>query len=341
MFKQVFISGNPTERGIAHGETLKEEIQYTWEFYRSIFNLSNEDITGLAAHFREQIESFNTDYLDEIRGIAKGSGLDELKIVALNSRTEILSHGHTGASNECSAVCLPRRRLLGQTWDWAEALESVVTVMTISGQNGHRITMFTEPGMIGKIGMNNSGVGVCLNILTLGKKLTDGVPIHILIRSILDCHDATEARMKCQLNFNGKSSNIMVADKNGECFSMEFAGDQKFVLEADDGYLLHTNHYLGEPINAPEDGDFASSHARYNVARTFLSKKRCNTAKDLCKLFADRSNPDLPIYRDYRPDPVINYCGTVSSVVMDLRNGEMMIRQGNKEGAEFESLHIG
>ena len=188
--------------------------------------------------------------------------------------------------------------------------------------------------------MNNSGLGVCLNILTLGEKLTNGIPIHILLRAILDCHDATEARMKCQVHFQGKASNITVADKNGECFCMEFADDGNFILEAEDGYLLHTNHYLGDTINPPQDSDFASSHSRFDVAQDVLSRRRCTSLKDLCKLLSDQSNPEYPILRDYRPDPVINSCGTVGSVVMDLRNGEMAIRQGNSAEAEFESIHI-
>ena len=335
MFKQVLLTGNPTDRGIAHGESLRSEIHHTWEFYRSIFNLPESEVLDLAGHFGNLIREFNADCLDEIRGIATGSGLDILKIIALNSRTEILSHGHTAPTNECTALCLPQRGLMGQTWDWAEALESVAAILTIAGEDGHRMTLFTESGLVGKIGMNNSGLGVCLNILTLGRP-QKGLPIHILLRAILECRTAAEARMLALTHADGKASNIIVADKTGYGFDLEFAGNRHCLMEENPGYLLHTNHYLTEPANAPRDSDFASSHARFDTVHAQLQKQECDSRAALCQLLSDRSHPALPVYRDYRPDPMVVSCGTVSTLVMDLVNNELFIRKGNAPDAEFE-----
>ncbi|MCY3768188.1 MAG: C45 family autoproteolytic acyltransferase/hydrolase [Gammaproteobacteria bacterium] len=338
MFRQVILTGNPMDRGIAHGESLRSEIHYTWEFYRSIFNLPESGVLELAGHFGNLIRKFNADCLDEIRGIATGSGLNVLKIIALNSRTEILSHGHAAPTNECTALCLPERRLMGQTWDWAEALEPVGTVLTIAGEDGHRITMFTEPGLVGKIGMNNSGVGVCLNILTLGRP-QKGLPVHVLLRAILDCRTAAEARMLALAQGRGKASNIIVADQTGDGFDLEFAGEEHCLIEGNPGYLLHTNHYLGAAVEAPQDSDFTSSHARFDTVRALLQTQGCRSRAGLCQLLSDRSHPALPVYRDYRPDPMVRSCGTVSTIVMDLENHELFIRQGNAPDAKFQSFN--
>jgi isopenicillin-N N-acyltransferase-like protein len=41
-------------------------------------------------------------------------------------------------------------------------------VQKIIRPDGHQLIQLTEPGILGKIGMNSAGVGVCLNILAAG-----------------------------------------------------------------------------------------------------------------------------------------------------------------------------
>ncbi len=47
-------------------------------------------IRGLVAGFEPTIAAFDATYLDEMRGIAEGAGVDYAAIVLLNARTEIL-----------------------------------------------------------------------------------------------------------------------------------------------------------------------------------------------------------------------------------------------------------
>jgi isopenicillin-N N-acyltransferase-like protein len=54
--------------------------------------------------------------------------------------------------------------MIGQTWDWAQRLEGHFVVMEIQFPSGHKLTQLTEAGIIGKIGFNNCGLGVTLNI---------------------------------------------------------------------------------------------------------------------------------------------------------------------------------
>ena len=77
---------------------------------------------------------------------------------------------------ECTTLAFKNQRILGQNWDWESDIEELAVILDIETEDGHRILTMTEPGMIGKIGMNNHGVGVGLNFMTIDNYQPYGVP---------------------------------------------------------------------------------------------------------------------------------------------------------------------
>ena len=64
---------------------------------------------------------------------------------------------------------------------------------TVSCVDGGAFTTFTEAGILGKIGLNNHGVGVCINILgSSSDGGLGGIPIHILLRLLLQSCQSLE-----------------------------------------------------------------------------------------------------------------------------------------------------
>jgi isopenicillin-N N-acyltransferase-like protein len=338
-FKTIGIAGTPHERGVMHGRILRDEIADVLVFYRDIFKRPEAEVLELAAAFQRTITEFNIDYIDEIQGIAEGSGQDPLWIVALNARTEILAQNKNNFVNECTSLCFPGPSILGQTWDWGKPLEALCVVMHIRRSDGHEICMLTEPGIIGKIGMNNAGLGVCLNILTLGCKL-DGVPIHIMLRAILDCQSTREAIDVINKAPFGKSSNILVADRSGQCFDKEFAGDEMLTPEAINGSFIHTNHYLGKEINAASDPLFFNSRSRMKMALERASETTDYSLDTMIDILSDRSDDKYPIYRSYLPDDVLQDVGTVATILMDLSAQQFHIRKGNQPDSPFTTFTV-
>jgi isopenicillin-N N-acyltransferase-like protein len=338
-FREIDIAGTAYERGVMHGTQLRSEIADALDFYRDIFKLPAESVLNQAAHFHRVITAFNPDYSEEIRGIADGSEQELLWIVALNARTEILALTRNTSINECTSMCFPDRPVLGQNWDWGERLEALCAVMRISRPDGHVIRMLGEPGIIGKIGMNNAGLGVCLNILTLSGGL-DGVPVHVMLRAILDCKSADEAASVIDRAPTGKASNIIVADSSGHCFDTEFAGGETLDPGSIDGNFIHTNHYLAREINAPDDPLFFNSRARMNTATQRVSQSADYTAAKMIAILSDRSHEQFPIYRPYVPDEVLQSVGTVATIVMDLSAKELHIRKGNDPDNRFTNFTV-
>ncbi|HEB26966.1 MAG TPA: hypothetical protein ENI05_04200 [Porticoccus sp.] len=329
-FKEVVLRGSPEDIGFQHGYQLKDRIEKTLEYYLSLFNLPESKLFKQAETFKQIIADFNPRYSQEIEAVAEGAGLDNRYIYALNSRSEILNNL---SIPECTTVFNQSSSLLAQNWDWSETLEPLVTLLNIEYDDGHRISMLTEPGIIGKIGMNSAGLGVCLNILKINKKI-NGLPVHILLRAILDCKSMVEVKALISRVSVGKASHVLVANSEGDYLSVEFAGDRHFELPLQKGLLVHTNHYLADTaLNTVEA--FPSTHDRYRCANRLLDDAA--DMQGFTTLMLDQSEGLNSICRPYSASTTPNFgnVGTVFSVLMDLSQRALFIRPGSSQSKAF------
>jgi len=327
-FPEVTVSGTPEERGSNHGAALRAQIEANIEFYAAAFKKPTAEILAQARHFREVIRDYQSAYCQEIEGIAAGAGIQEpLWIYALNARSEILALETPESANECTALYFRPTAILGQNWDWARPAEATTVLLQIQLAPDLTIQMLAEPGILGKIGMNSHGIGACLNILMVDKPL-DGVPIHIVLRAVLESRTLAEARTAIQRADYGKASNILCADRQGNCLDVEFAGDETFFLKADGPTMVHTNHYLGKPLHG-ETENYENSCRRLQVAQARAAALVDFSLADMQAILSDRSDTDYPIWRAYQPDEDLLEVGTVATLVMDLKAGELYVRKGN------------
>lgn len=337
MFRQIVVSGDAYDRGFAHGDFLHAEIEGAVSFYADVFGLSRPNLSHHVEYFKNKIREVDDAYVAEIEGIAAGAKIDPLWVYALNCRTELMSLTGSRVVNECTALHFKPSALLGQNWDWAERLERFACLLHIE-KAGQWMYMFIEPGMIGKIGMNSSGLGVCLNFLSIDRPLA-GVPVHIVLRAILDSSSIDEAKRIAQRFGYGKSSSVLIGDGNGSGCTVEFAADDHFLIEHADDVMLHTNHYLSRHINAEED--FQSSYARFRTAQALTTGLQSFTIEGMVGILSDRSNTELPIYRPYTADEDLGSMGTVCTVIMDLANKRFYIRKGTQAGNELALVFDG
>lgn len=335
----VKLKGNSEEIGYQHGNLLKDRVQAVWKFYsETMFGNGLDFLQQYGDQYLETIHSFSRDYGVEIESLAQAAGLEAWQIAVLNARTELF-HRLVDAfkTGECTTAFLPQNRVLGQNWDWMEQLEPLVVVMEIERQDGHRLIQMTEPGIIGKIGLNSEGIGVCLNIISgAASKVT--VPVHILLRMVLDSSSLEDVGKRIESMQHGTYSNIMAADANGQFLDFEFAGATVSRVDYQGKLPLHTNHYLGphpDSYTPEEDPIYPSSIARYSIGRGLLDAFPAEAGvTELQSLFRDTSHQDYPICTPYS-DFLGLQVGTVSSVVMDLPNRTAHISVGNPNKSDF------
>ncbi|EKD05373.1 isopenicillin N acyltransferase [Trichosporon asahii var. asahii CBS 8904] len=177
-------SGTPYE----HGTQAKSRVHGTLAFYQAFFRetakLPWDAVETKAAEWLPLLRESYPEILEELEGLAAGSELSKETILALNVRTEVAFGLYTDG---CTAFAIhgPRNGILSQNWDWKGAQKGNIVQMTIRREGRPDLSIVTEAGIIGKIGLS-AGVGTTLNaIAALGVDSTR-IPVHIALRKVLD-----------------------------------------------------------------------------------------------------------------------------------------------------------
>ena len=101
-FPIIKIAGTAYECGVQYGEALRDEIGYNIEFYQSMLKdyagVEWTDAQTIAKRFEAAIEKYCPDALEEMKGIAEGSGFSYEDILTINCRSEILFAQPDGCS---------------------------------------------------------------------------------------------------------------------------------------------------------------------------------------------------------------------------------------------------
>ena len=329
------LGGDAYARGFAHGHALRERIGRMIDVYGGYFARPEAAVFTVARHFQRVIADFRGEYAEEIEAVAEGAGVDPLWIFALNARSEFLSSMPLA---ECTALHYRGTPFLGQNWDWEKSLENLIVLARVTRPDGHRFLMMTEPGIIGKIGLNSAGLGVCFNFLPIAKP-TNGVPVHILLRAVLDSGSLAQARAVIDRAGNGRSANVLVADRDGQRFDFEFAGDECFELPDDEEVLAHTNHYLGRDMVVMREL-YENSSIRLARAADLSRAGKERSTDAMQSVLSDRADPANSICQSYQRRFLLGVIGTVCSIVFDLEAGVMHFRKGNAPDAPFRRYRV-
>jgi isopenicillin-N N-acyltransferase-like protein len=305
-------------------------IQATFHFYSALFGGTSKAIRDRGDRVLDRIAEFHLPYAELIDGLASSCGLAAGEVAALNARTELL-HEAGLVHQECTSAFIPTNSTLGQNWDWSRSLEPLMFLLRVNDISGHSFVTLSEPGIIGKIGMNSFGLGVCLNILP-SKGYCDGVPVHILLRAVLDSECLEEAKDRIASAKLGSASSILVANHLGESFCAEICGTSVSFTHHDKNPVVRTNHFCDFKIPIP--ALFLDSTSRLKRAQHLLKNEISGDPSPLESLFADQKQSDAKILSPFfDSSDGLGEVGTLATIIMDLKARRMSIKKiGSKSG---------
>ena len=240
-------SSDAFQRGLQRGRAIRDALADSVAIYLSLFataGISPENVRLNAEQAFLATERWCPDLARELEGTASGAGLEVWHVAALNARTEILSGGLTAKPGECSTIVNAVNSPVGaQTWDWHEELSDHWHLQDVRG-NARDFVGLTEHGILSKIGINNAGVGILLNILGHQGDRADGVPVHLVgARVLAQASTLDEAIEILRTAPVSTSSAITVMSPEGAVI-VELSPIGAAVIEPQDCVLLHTNHFL-------------------------------------------------------------------------------------------------
>jgi len=360
------LRGSAADRGHAYGEQARQRIGNSVRTYQQMFaaiEMPWSDVCQRAEPFEEAIGSVFPTILAELRGVAAGSGIDFRDLLALNCRTELLPANYLalasqqapntlpdgGQINECTSFAVSDANmsvLLAQNWDWLGAQREALVVLDQRPAEGCAHVTVAEAGMMAKIGLNEHGLGVTLNILRShedGRQV--GMPVHALLRGLLECESVEQA---CELALSltyCSSSNVLIADAQGQMASLECSPRGAIALAPQRhgarASLCHTNHFC-DPSLAKIDASVAgnlSTTERLDRAHALIDS--VDSFEVAGQLLSDTTDGLTSICRfpdpDMAPEARIE---TVVSTIMDLSKRRLYVSAAQPSATPYELIEL-
>lgn len=259
--RKVIISGDPFSRGVQYGEQAKDLISKGIENYRRAFlevaGISWERVMDFARTFVRGIQNSDESMIEEMKGMARGSGFSFEEILAINLRTEILFglkqiQAREGCTSFCALPGVTTRgnTLLAQNWDYKPFAAEAMMLLQVNRKDGPDILTLVEGGQLARMGMNSAGHGFCNNFIqceTDGQNMAKGIPTPFIRRKALGqekYYNVLGTIIHSPRSFSGNYL-VATADGDGDAINVEATPETAYFTFPQDGTVVHSNHIKG------------------------------------------------------------------------------------------------
>lgn len=333
-------ASTPAERGKVLGETWRQRIHATWAAYQRFFaahELDKRLTRDIGSTTLDLVAGWSPALAEEIGGIAAGAALDPWQVAALNSRSEVLARFRPAIPGECSTAAYlpggePPRTI--QTWDWNHEMTDVKLIWQYQPCPGKTVKTFTEFGILGKIGVTSTGLGLHFNLLQhAADGQRPGIPVHLVARRILDEADSVAEADEIirSAPVSASVALTVVTHGDGRTFELSPAGVGRVPVRPD-GFLLHANHFLdpalarGERLGPLDPDTYARQEALGRRTAALRSAEIADRATALTSHLADGAalcahpDPQAPAHARWR---------TLLVIGIEFGGGRLVFRDGN------------
>ncbi|KAA9382918.1 C45 family peptidase [Neorhizobium galegae] len=352
------ISGTPFERGQQYGEQAAERILKGIGHYKDQLHssgLTDSDLAAMIDRFASAIEDFGSQYIEEMRGIARAVNTDLAAILLLNARTEILKLARRREkgqadfiqSDGCTGVfVMPSAArdnvfIHAQNWDWKAECAETAIVLKIKRSDGPDIITFTEAGGLARTGFNSAGISISGNYLETDRDYRElGVPLAIIRRKVLEQDHLAMSMQAVYGTRKSASNNMMIGHAHGVAIDFECAPDETFLVHPENGVLVHANHFQSQValsklldkgvVNMP-DSLYRDLRVR-QLIEPHVGKVTVDTVKTA---LSDTFESPWSVCRPPRKSLSNNQSATVAMIVMVPGEGRMEVALLPALGAHF------
>lgn len=350
-FPELAVSGDPQEMGSAIGEEFRQEIRDLSELVLERFNRSAAQPVSVAA--AESVASAVTPYAEayipdavaELRATAKAVGLPFERLMLINVRSML------SAPEGCTSVMVGAKAsandigMAGQNWDNDPAMDPFSAVITRRPAGKPAFMSWCQPGVIGYIGCNDAGVGLCMNSLN-GPSRRRGVGWYFLVRSIYEQTSLDGIVARVGAPERAATANAAMITRQGPA-DLEITPDSVQVLRAgEDETLVHTNHCVH-----PSLAGYNSEYGKLVYGQSFERKDRAEelladvdgkvSVDDVKRILSDRQGYPTSINRYPNDDPKSGWQRSVVSVILEPDAGRMHVSRGNPGDNPYEIYQRG
>ncbi len=313
------LKGNGYERGLEHGRQLKSEIAKLVRLWKDdLRGQSGQDPDILVKRFLAEtdfipaVKKWTPDVLDEVRGIADGSGQPFETMFAFQLVDEIWVYLDKMAAHHCSGLGVVRSgghpAFIAQNIDLEPFRDGFQAVLRIAG-DGIRPEqlVFTFAGHVGINGVNEGSVGIVCNTLLQLSASSDGLPVAFVIRGVLACASGDDALRFVRGVRHASGQNYIIGAGNS-IYDLEASASKvvEFKPFPDGRFVYHTNHPLInddlKPWALMDEFSLANTKTRLASVKNRLGSDAAAVDEEAIKaILRSKDSAHHPVCRTLRP----------------------------------------
>lgn len=343
------VSGSPEDVGEQLGRRFTKEAHRAVQIFRKELSWEKgATLDGAKRYARKvlpKVEAWFPDFVEEMRAYAKGSGVP-FHILSAQWCGYNPSMGLKG----CTDVAVGPEQtadgsvLVAHNEDYAPDYDGIVVPVHVAIEGKPAFFAMSYQGLFPTMGFNEAGISLTGNAVS-PNDLRIGIPKMVPPRKVLEARSLVEALASSMPEARGSSFNNIVCSREGELYSMEGSATAFDAIYGEDGWLVHSNHYLSPKMLKFER----------NPQEKFCSILRYNRATKLLKAALGRVTPDtiMEIQRDHlsRPDSICRHenpvdkeedrVKTLFGSIVNLTTGEVYISGSTPCEAEYRVYKLG
>lgn len=326
-FPFVRVKGSRYAMGRQHGEIVADRIHRFIDIILRGTRIGREEAGKRAMRFLPLFERFSPGLVEEVRGLADGANILFEEALLLQVRGEI-----AGAAPEgCTAFALSRgvtrmgQVIAGQNSDMGREVEEVGIVLCVEPEDGPKSLMYTFAGHLGYHGINSRGVGHFANAL-YGPAWRFALPHYPVKRRLLELASADECVQVLMTTPVCSAGNYVLCDGEGRIRDVEVTPDGCDFVEAEDGFIVHANHFVSPRLKPLEKEGLPDSCPRHDRLKALIAGARGRIdVETMMRFLSDHAGHPVSICRHGGPGEM----GTVASLVAEPERGALHVSKGN------------
>ncbi len=343
------VRGSPTSVGEQLGERFAKEAKRAVAIFRKELTWEKGATVEGAKRFGRKIlpriESWYPDFIEEMHGYARGSGVPFDVLMAQWS-----GHSPAAGLKGCTDVAVgPEQTADGSVFaahneDYTPDYDGAVVPVHVAVEGKPAFFAMSYQGLFPTIGFNEVGISLTGNAVS-PNDVRVGIPKMFAPRRVLESRTLKEALEASMPAGRGSSFNNIVCTKDGELYSMEGSATDFEALYGAGGWLVHTNHYVGAKMQRYESDPQQKfcSIMRYNRARKLLEPHLGHvTPEAIMAIQRDHlSRPDSICRHENPADPEADRVKTLFGSVLNLTKGEAYISGSTPCSTEYRVFRMG
>lgn len=344
-------AGSHYDIGLTIGRAVPDRIAGMIRSYQTLFAALPDfkstwaQAIGHARKYLPFVEEALPQYVDELRGLADGSGVTFDELLLCNCFEELTDDM---LFEKCTTVAFAPEHtadghvLLGHTEDWLPIDRQWQYVVRARPDDEPAFISPVYGGLLPNVGFNAGGLAQCINTV-YPDDVRVGIPRLFIGRHVLAAPRLGIAVERALHPRRAAGYNHVLADDSGELYNLETTAVHSDLLYARDGWLTHANNYLSPRLRAHEADVIIGANLRVNRSARLAKRALASSPIDRAgvkAILSDHNNYPYSICAHAEDVPPREQTVTISAYVIDLTARTLWYCYGNPCKGEFAPITL-